>query len=285
MDLTNKFLNITMVSGIIMIVFVMSMLVLNISNDALANESVTISPEIKNIAGAWYNGTITDAEYVRSIEPLIEDGTIKVEGYSNISMPDIPKSNRMGEFTVMTDKSSYVTDENIIISGTVPDVNDTGQIHCQINGGEYMTIVAYCGYASAVNGKWQVGILADYVYLESGDYVAQAKYRNETIYSSDFTYVSEDGEFQTFTATLDKKEYKLGDVIIISGTVPVGDNSEVVILLMTDTSIISISSTQPENNEYQYHLPTLSGYWMAGEYSIKLVQSDQEILLYFTLTD
>ncbi len=180
----------------VMVVGASTVIVFADANDELeehGHDPISVPSEIKEMAGAWYSGEVTDIEYLRSVEDLIVDGTLMVQGYNNIVRPtdDEGGDDELVDFTVITDKSKYNMGDNIIVSGTVPDVNDTGHITCIVKT-LAMNYIVQCGQATAVNGNWQSTINTKMKdpYLVDGEwYVIEATYMYETIVSTQFQYV------------------------------------------------------------------------------------------------
>lgn len=115
-------------------------------------ESSFIPSWIKSIASAWGNDQLTDTEFTEALEFLIESEIIVLPNYQKIppivseldlfdeelfDFEDLEKEYNLdillddmmveSEIQVKTDKTSYTTDENITISGSIQTLKEFAQ--------------------------------------------------------------------------------------------------------------------------------------------------------------
>lgn len=109
------------------------------------SESNEIPSWIKSIASAWGNNQLTDTEFTEALEFLIENEVIVLPNYQRI-IPSISESTVStdteidnnteieietmmveSEIQVSTDKTSYISGENISISGSIETLEEYAQ--------------------------------------------------------------------------------------------------------------------------------------------------------------
>ena len=132
-------------------VILLSLLILTVGvtvigfTEIQAQSDEIIPSWVKAVAGYWAEGNIDDLEFIEALEFLIESGVLVLPNYQEITIPisesiisnDTETDNNLQEQTeaimvesgiqVNTDKTSYTSGENIIISGSVGILEEYSQ--------------------------------------------------------------------------------------------------------------------------------------------------------------
>lgn len=148
-----------------------------------AQENNKIPEWFKSTASWWVQGLITDDEFSKALTDLIDNEIIVIEGYGKIDMPIEEIENMI--LSVDTDKESYSSNEDVIISGTIPNGN-TGVVNIHMYDGIGIHVAGL--NANMNDGKYQITfpLIADW--YNEGEWTIHARYWDNKI-TTNFNYL------------------------------------------------------------------------------------------------
>jgi len=143
-----------------------------------AQSDDSIPSWIKVVAGAWSENEITDSEYRDAMTFLIEHEIITIPGYGKIVEESVIEEDVI--LTLTTDKESYVRDEIMIVSGTLPDYG-SNSVTLMLTDPNNM-IMSMKNVISDGDGAYSMDMRLDSdIMKESGTYTLTSNYKGEKV--------------------------------------------------------------------------------------------------------
>lgn len=149
------------------------------ANSVMAEEG-KIPPWVKGVFAFYAQGNMSDLELIDALKFLIENEILVIDNYGKIDI--LLEEEEPMKFTASTDKTSYVRGDDIIISGTIP----------QLKGGELLLMIRYADMAFiemhdvyAQDGQYEKTIsTTDRDDFESKEFTIEVRYNNEKIFTN-----------------------------------------------------------------------------------------------------
>lgn len=231
--------------------------------------------------------------------PIYESGTYTLEGNYKGEMVEITfeytAEEVIGELTIGIDKESYVEDEIMIVSGTVPEYDISSIVLTVIVPSGGVSTIGYLQPDENYNYFIDVELNSNLM-DESGNYTLQATYYDETvetIFEYDIPQVEEpveEPEIHEITATTDKESYMLNEIMVINGTVTstiedITSNKITIIIIDPDANVVTIGQFDvEEDGSFTRTLITGGLLWdQFGTYTILFVYDSERVEITFEL--
>jgi len=160
------------------LLIIVGIIILSIPN-VTAQSQLDVIPEwVKGVAAFWVDDRIGDDEFVDALIFLIDNEIIEIPGYGKIIIQE--EETELMTLTIDTDKETYVVEEKIKISGTLPN-NDQDSISLLFISPSN-NIVSIKSINANGSGEYSTSLKIDgELMVESGNYILRVQYQGEKI--------------------------------------------------------------------------------------------------------
>lgn len=156
-----------------------------------ANSEYTIPEWIKNVAGLWHDGQISDTEFVKGIEYLIKNDVIVINALNeadtsdNVTLVDSISDSKI-KISVHTNKIEYGPNDVVMIFGLVNKIMEGHEVGIVISDfkGKILAIAKI-----SPNSDGSYGFVAEQpMFREFGEYTVNVYYGGQAYDHTTYTY-------------------------------------------------------------------------------------------------